>query len=129
MSCCYAQNKEYFNNSCSLHQRDIPLFHLPQKASSRHPWDYHQEVKNTRFISSFSCRLMHRIPTMREDGNIQLSHYNTEGGIKGVLQQLTKPLSKRPSFVPSSSKGQFLSSLGQCQAENQDDQPLLPPSD
>jgi hypothetical protein len=49
---------------------------------------------------------------VREDGNIRLSCYDTEKGIKGVLQQLTKPLSKRPSFAPSSLKGQFLSSLG-----------------
>jgi hypothetical protein len=30
---------------------------------------------------------------MREDGNIRLSRYGAEGGIDGVLQQLTKPLS------------------------------------
>ncbi len=71
-----------------------------------------EELKNTRFISSFSYHLMHRIPTVREDGNIWLSRYDTEEGIEVVLQQLTKPLPKRPSFVPSSSKGQFLSSLG-----------------
>ncbi len=71
-----------------------------------------EELKNTRTISSFSCRLMHRLPTVREDSNIRLNCYDTEEGIEGVLQQLTKPLSKRPSIVPSSSKGQFFSSLG-----------------
>jgi hypothetical protein len=71
-----------------------------------------KELKNTRTISSFSYHLMYRIPAMREEGNIQSSCYDTEGRIEGVLQQLTKPLSKRPSFAPSSSKGQFLSSLG-----------------
>jgi hypothetical protein len=55
---------------------------------------------------------MYRIPTVREDGNIRLIRYDTEEGIEGVLQQLTKQLSTRPSFAASSSKGQFLSSLG-----------------